>query len=99
MLIAYINQLFADEQNGFHKGRSCIDHTFVLSSIIRNRKAKGQSTYIAYIYFENAFDWIDRKLLFHKLMSIGIICKILDCIKIIYEVGKAGVNVNRHITD
>ncbi len=47
-----INQLFADEQYGFRKGRSCIDHIFVLSSIIGNRKAKGLSTYIVYIDFE-----------------------------------------------
>ncbi len=32
-------------------------------------------------------------------MSIGISGKILDCIKSIYEDGKAGLNVNGHITD
>ncbi len=36
---------------------------YVFSSIIPNRKAKGLSTYIAYIDFEKAFDRIDRKLL------------------------------------
>ncbi len=51
----------ADEQNDFWKRRSCIDLIFVLSSMIRNRKAKGLSTYIAYIDFEKAFDHIDRK--------------------------------------
>ncbi len=91
--------MFADEQNSFWKGRSCIDHIFVLSSIIHNRKAKGLSTYIVYIEFEKAFDRIDRKLFFHKCMSIGIRGKILDCIKSIYEDGKAGVIVNGHITD
>ncbi len=83
--VADTNQLFADEQNGFGEGRSCIDHILVLSSIIRNRKAKGLSTYITYIDFEKAFDCIDRKLLFHKLMSISrISAKILDFIKSIY---------------
>ncbi len=76
-----------------------MDHIFVLSTVIRNRKAKGLTTYIAYIDFEKAFDRIDRKLLFHKLMSIGISGKILDCIKCIYEDGKTSVNVNRHFTD
>ncbi len=55
------------------------------------------SIYIVYIDFEKAFNRIDRKLLFHKLMSIGISGKILDCIKSIYEDGKTGVNVNGHI--
>ncbi len=93
--VADINQLFADEQNSFRKGRSSIDHIFALSSIICNRKAKDLSTYIACIDFEKGIDPIDRKLLFHKLMSIGISVKILDCIKSIYQ----GVNVNGHITD
>ncbi len=66
-----------------------------------NRKAKILSTYIAYIDFEKAFDRIDRKLFYHKIMSIGISDKIRDCIKSIYEDidDKAGVNVNGHITD
>ncbi len=58
-----------------------IDHIFVLSSIIPNRKTKGLSTYIVYIDFEKAFDPIDSKQLFHKLMSIGISGKIQACIK------------------
>ncbi len=97
--IADTNKLFADEQNGFRKGRSCIDHMFVLTLIMCNRKAKDLSPYVAYIDFEKAFDCIDGKLLFHKLISIGISGKILDCIKNIYEDDKAGVNVNGHITD
>ncbi len=34
-----------------------------------------------------------------QTLSIGICGKILDCIKSIYEDGKAGVNVKGHITD
>ncbi len=41
----------------------------VLSSITCNRKAKGLSTYVAYIAFEKAFDHIDSKLPFHKLIG------------------------------
>ena len=31
------NNILADEQNGFRASRSCIDHIFVLCSILRNR--------------------------------------------------------------
>ena len=31
------NDIIADEQNGFRKGRSCSDHIFSLASIIKNR--------------------------------------------------------------
>ena len=92
------NGLYAEEQNGFRKDRSCIDHIFTLTSIIRNRKQRGLPTYTAYIDFEKAFDRIDRKLLFHKLMTMGVSGKILDCIKNIYDGCKCGVDVNGHIT-
>ena len=32
-----IRGIFPDEQNGFRSGRSCEDHIFSLSSIIKNR--------------------------------------------------------------
>ncbi len=55
------NNLFTDEQNGFRCKRSCEDHVFVLSFIIRQRKAKRLSTYIAFIDMEKAFDCVDKK--------------------------------------
>ena len=38
------NDLIVDEQNGFRPGRSCTDHIYCLSSIIRNRNADNLST-------------------------------------------------------
>ena len=33
------NRTYADEQDGFHRSHSCLDHIFILTSIIRYRKA------------------------------------------------------------
>ncbi len=66
------NNLFADEQNGFRGKRSCEDHVFVLSFIIRQRKAKRLPTYIAFIDMEKVFDCVDRNLLLYKLLSLGV---------------------------
>ena len=57
------NGYIVDEQNGFRFGRSCQDHIYILSTIIRNRKISGQSTYCAFIDFRKAFDWVNRDLL------------------------------------
>ena len=97
--VAEASTLYGDEQNGFRKGRACIDHIFVLASVIRNRKAKRLPTYVAYIDFEKAFDRIDRSLLVYKLITLGISGKILKCIKNIYHQCKCAVNVNGHITN
>ncbi len=64
--------MFADEQNGFRGKRSCEDHVFVLSFIIRQMKAKRCATYIAFINMEKAFDCVDRNLLLYKLLSLGV---------------------------
>ncbi len=39
----------AEEQNGFRQGRSCSEHLFVLTTIIRNRKLQGKSTFTAFL--------------------------------------------------
>ena len=75
------NNLYADEQNGFRGDRNCIDHIFSLTSIIKNRKNRGFSTYIAYMDAEKAFDRVDRELLLYKLLNIGIGDRMYDIIK------------------
>ena len=84
--------LLVDEQNGFREGRSCQDHVYVLSSIIRNRNTQNLSTYAA---FEKAFDWVDRDLMFYKLASqFGLGGKIYNAIKSLYDQPTARVIIN-----
>ena len=99
---AEVNYLFAEEQNGFRSKRSCEDHVHVLSSIIRQRKARRLSIYVAFIDMEKAFDCIDRNLLLYKIQKykiLGVGGKIYNCIKSMYSGCKAGVNVNGYVTD
>ena len=93
------HDLIVDEQNGFRAGRACIDHLFVLSSIIRNRKNRNLPTYTCFIDFEKAFDRIDRNYLFSKLQNKGFQGNMLNCIKAIYAECKCTVNVNGLLTD
>ena len=66
------NNILVDEQNGFRVARSCIDHIFVLTTVLRNRKSKGKGTFVAYIDYKKAFDSVDRSLLLYKLLEIGV---------------------------
>ncbi len=68
-------------------------------TIIKERKVKGLSTYVAFIDMEKAFDRVNRNLLFYKLLSMGIRGKIFKCLKCMYDGCKAGVNVNGYVTD
>ncbi len=58
------NGIHEDEQNGFRKHRSCEDHIFVLTTIIKNTMSDGRDTFCAFIDMQKAFDWIDHDLLF-----------------------------------
>jgi len=75
------NDLLCEEQNGFRKMRSCIDHIYTLYTILRKRKSKNQSTFLCHVDFAKAFDSVDHDLLFAKLLSIGIRGKIYKIIK------------------
>ena len=66
------NNILAEEQNGFRTSRSCIDHIFVLCTVLRNRKALGKDTFICFIDYKKAFDSVERNLLMFKLSKIGV---------------------------
>ncbi len=73
-IVSYMEDkgLYAGEQNGFRKDRSCSEHIFSITFIIRNRKQQGKPTYTAFLDAEKAFDREDRDLLLYKLLNIGI---------------------------
>ena len=100
-IVSYLEllEIYADEQNGYRKNRSCIDHVYTLTSIIRNRLANKQPTYCCFIDMKKAFDWIDRDLLFYKLLSYNIDGNMYKCIKALYSNPMSGVKLNNYFTD
>ena len=93
------NDIYADEQNGFRSGRSCEDHCFVLSTIIRQRLLNNMPTFVGFVDLKKAFDCVDRQLLLYKLLKAGVNSRFYVILKSIYSCCKTAVNVNGHITD
>ncbi len=79
--------IYEDEHKWFRKHRSCDDHIFVLTSIIKNRMSEGRDIFCAFIDMQKAFDWLDRDLLFYKLQKHNINGNIYRCIKALYMLG------------
>ena len=71
---------------------------YTLNTIIKNRKSQGRSTFVAFVDMEKAFDRIDRALLFHKLLTLGIGGKIFNCIKNMYDSCEAIISLNNYST-
>ena len=90
--------LLVDEQNGFRRGRACIDHIYVLTSIVRTNIKDGGSIFAGFIDFRKAFDWINRDLLLYKLIKSGINGKFYNAIKSLYSAPIACVSVNDYAT-
>ncbi len=93
------NDILHDEQNGFRAGRSCQDHIFTLSSIVKNRLADKKSTFACYVDFRKAFDLLDRDLMLYRLLDYGIDGKFYEAIKGIYNKAFCSIKINEALTD
>ena len=89
--------LMSEEQNGFRKGRSCLDHAYVLTSVIRKRIDKGENTFVAFVDMEKAFDWVDRDLMYYKLLSYNVDGKFYNVIRSLYSAPVAALRLNHNV--
>ena len=90
--------IIGDEQAGFRKNYSTMDHIFVISSLINLYKHKGKIIYCAFIDYKKAFDLIDRSKLWMKLVGYGINGKLMTVIHNMYLNAKACVKLNSKIS-
>jgi len=91
--------IIVEEQNGFRRGRSTIDHLSTLTSIIETRKKKKMSTFTAFIDFKKAYDSINRDLLWKKLDDLGVTGKMRQALHAIYTNVSCCVRLNGFKTD
>lgn len=78
------------------------EHLCTLTSIIINRLPHNQSTYCCFVEMHKAFDWVDRDLLFYKLLTYNKNGFIYKCIKlkfVQYSHPLACIKLNDTITD
>jgi len=93
-LRAIAEVLLLDEQNGFRKGRSCMDCIFSDSQIIEKHREFNIPTYIAFIDFKKAFDSVDRDKLWNIMLSKGIRTDLIKIIQKIYKENFIRVNAD-----
>ena len=90
--------IIVDEQNGFRKKRSTLDHLTTLTSILKPEKSK-KVNILCLIDFKKAFDTVNRDILWHKLQHIGIKDKLFSAIKGLYDKVICTVRINGFNTD
>ena len=93
------NSIIGEEQAGFRREHSTIDHIFTLMATVQKQLVRHRKLYVAFIDFRKAFDCISREKLWSVLHKIGISSKMLRALKSIYKVVKAKVRVGGDYTD
>ena len=75
------------------------DHAFVLSSVISSRMDQNKPTFVAFIDFAKAFDWVDRELLLYKLLRSSVDGPFYFAIKSMYTKTRSSVKVNDDLSN
>ncbi len=95
--LEYIDKAFGleDQYNGgFKKDSRTADNIFVLNGLIDRAKNTNSELYVCFVDFRRAFDCINRKFMFHKLIKQGYSSKTLRLIMNMYSKTKSTVKLN-----
>ena len=93
------DSIIRQEQAGFRKGRSCIDHIFTLRQILEQSTEWNSPIYTMFIDFTKAFDSLHRESLWKILRHHGIPVKMVSVIKLLYQDMKCQVICDGQLTD
>ena len=83
-----------ENQAGFRRGYSTVDHIFSLNTIVELLKAQKKKLYCAFIDFSQAFDSVWRVGLWRKLLDNCIIGNFFRIIHNMYSGIKSSISVN-----
>ena len=77
-----VEDISRNEQASFRKGRSCIDHIFVLRQILEQAAESNSNLYVLFIDFEKALNSLHRETLWKILRGYGFPMKIVNIIAV-----------------
>lgn len=78
--------LLHESQNGFRKGRNCIEHVYTLTETIRmNLPTAGSRVYACFVDLKKAFPSVNHDLLMYKFLSAGVTGKMYSAISLTYK--------------
>ena len=66
-----VEDIIGPEQNGFRPNRSCSDNTFILNTLLELNKSRKKLSYLLFVDLKEAYDRVDRNILFAKLKQLN----------------------------
>ena len=79
------NLKLGNEQAGFRKGHSTLDHIFALHCLIDLYLRKKKKLYCAFVDFRKAFDSVQHSILWGKIQYMNVCGKVLDIVRDMYD--------------
>ena len=92
------SMILSENQAGFRKQYSCLDHIFSLYALIEILKMKKQKLFCCFIDFSSAFDSVWRVGLWHKLLQSQVNGKVLRVIISMYNEIKSCVSLHGNVS-
>ena len=65
-----VNDILVEEQNGFRPKRSCAEHLYSFTSVIRKQFHNNKDVFAVFINMKKAFDYVNRDLLRYRLLEM-----------------------------
>ena len=91
---------FYEEQAGYMKGKSTIDHIFTLYAMSQKYTSKKKGRfYVVFIDFSKAFDSIPHLHLWYRLINQGIHGRLLNVLRSMYAKLRSCVLTQQGLTD
>ena len=91
--------IYIEAQAGFRKHMSTVDNVFVLNGLITHSINNNEYLYCCFVDFTKAFDYVERDILWYKLIKIGVRGQMLDIIKSMYNAVKSKVKNNNSVSE
>ena len=90
--------IYIEAQAGFRSGMGTTDNIFVLQGLITHMLNEGKRLYCGFVDFSKAFDYVNRDIIWYKLIHLGISGKMLNLIKSIYADIKSRVKYKNDLS-
>jgi hypothetical protein len=88
---------FMKTQSGYQNGKSCIDNIFILyTTVSKYVKKENQKLRCVFVDFQKAFDYVDRQLLWHKMICHGFSPKFVKMLQVMYDGLTACIRCNNN---
>ena len=92
-------EVYIEAQAGFRKHMSTIDNIFELNGLITHCFNSREYLYCCFVDFTKAFGYVERDILWYKLIKIGVRGHMLDIITSMYNTVRSRVKNNNTLSE